>query len=268
MNNIKNLNYPAQLWLGDSDSLELSLIEHLRKNFCLNENNIICDINNNLNNVCLECAKFLNNNILTNHENILYINPEKSYTQDVIQPILDKISLNLNNNIKFYFILNKIDYLSLHCANMLLKSIEEPPEGYKFILLAQRLYQVLPTIRSRCLVSYKYSKNNNLNLNNNILSLYKVFIDLDSFSNNNINNIINSFSKLSLSDLDGILLLDKLILYWGNLYKKNINSLNNNLDLIKINKIINILNNKLLSPPYRANQKVFWRNLYLNFANL
>ena len=46
MNNIKNLNYPAQLWLGDSDSLELSLIEHLRKNFCLNENNIICDINN------------------------------------------------------------------------------------------------------------------------------------------------------------------------------------------------------------------------------
>jgi DNA polymerase III delta prime subunit len=39
------------------------------------------------------------------------------------------------------------------CANSLLKSIEEPPPGYYFILHAQAFDRVIPTIRSRCLVT-------------------------------------------------------------------------------------------------------------------
>src|SRR6202030_3428531 len=38
------------------------------------------------------------------------------------------------------------------CANALLKSIEEPSRGYHFILLAQSLERILPTIRSRCVI--------------------------------------------------------------------------------------------------------------------
>lgn len=42
------------------------------------------------------------------------------------------------------------DKLSRGAANALLKILEEPPAGVIFILLADELHRVLPTIRSRC----------------------------------------------------------------------------------------------------------------------
>lgn len=47
-------------------------------------------------------------------------------------------------------ILNPADDLEKSAANALLKSLEEPPAGTYFVLIAHRPARLLPTIRSRC----------------------------------------------------------------------------------------------------------------------
>jgi len=49
-------------------------------------------------------------------------------------------------------ILDPADDLESNAANALLKSLEEPPRGTFFILIAHRIGRLLPTIRSRCRV--------------------------------------------------------------------------------------------------------------------
>lgn len=49
-----------------------------------------------------------------------------------------------------FFIIDGVDRLTLPAANALLKTLEEPPHTARFLLLAESLQKVLPTIRSRC----------------------------------------------------------------------------------------------------------------------
>lgn len=49
-------------------------------------------------------------------------------------------------------IVDPADDLEPNAANALLKSLEEPPQGTFFLLVAHRLGRLLPTIRSRCRV--------------------------------------------------------------------------------------------------------------------
>lgn len=49
-------------------------------------------------------------------------------------------------------ILDPADDLETNAVNALLKSLEEPPEGTYFLLVAHRIGRLLPTIRSRCRV--------------------------------------------------------------------------------------------------------------------
>src|SRR5690606_39097899 len=47
-------------------------------------------------------------------------------------------------------VIDPADDLEKSAANALLKSLEEPPQGSYFLLIAHRLGRLLPTIRSRC----------------------------------------------------------------------------------------------------------------------
>ena len=47
-------------------------------------------------------------------------------------------------------IVDPIDDLETNASNALLKSLEEPPQGTFFLLIAHRIGRLLPTIRSRC----------------------------------------------------------------------------------------------------------------------
>jgi len=48
-------------------------------------------------------------------------------------------------------VLDDCELMTVQAANCLLKSLEEPPERTVLVLITQRLGQMLPTIRSRCL---------------------------------------------------------------------------------------------------------------------
>ena len=87
----------------------------------------------------------------------MWLTPEKSYTLPQLQPIFETISLQLAPDEHFFFIIEHADALTPACANSLLKVMEEPPTGYHFLLLAERQDTILPTIRSRAVISSFYT---------------------------------------------------------------------------------------------------------------
>jgi DNA polymerase-3 subunit delta' len=53
-----------------------------------------------------------------------------------------------------FFIIEQAELLSTTCANKLLKLLEEPSEGYFFILTTTQPLKILPTIASRCVTQF------------------------------------------------------------------------------------------------------------------
>lgn len=137
----------AQLWLGDPTILQDHVTEYLCKHYCPKNGCLVCR-------VCISVRK-------QEHHSVLWIEPERTYTVEHIKPIFEQTTLALDHGASFFFILGRCEYLSATCANRLLKIIEEPPPGYHFVLLAQRRDMILPTIRSRCVIT-SYSEHDML----------------------------------------------------------------------------------------------------------
>ena len=69
---------------------------------------------------------------------------------DDMRDLLAKVSLGTPGNAKVY-ILDEVHMLTRGAENALLKTLEEPPAGTTLFLLTSRPYDLLDTIRSRCL---------------------------------------------------------------------------------------------------------------------
>jgi DNA polymerase-3 subunit delta' len=83
------------------------------------------------------------------HESVLLIEPEGALIKvEQGHQILQFIRLQALQSHRFILI-DEAHRLHPAVANSLLKSLEEPPEGTTFILLAPSLTSVLPTLRSR-----------------------------------------------------------------------------------------------------------------------
>ncbi|HLB94400.1 MAG TPA: hypothetical protein VJJ81_04065 [Candidatus Babeliales bacterium] len=273
-------NTNAQLWLGAPQILTQQVNLYLRTNFCKNLNlatspgDLLASQQNfaqtalDLNCNCVACQQIN----AQQHAQILFINPESGYTVDTIKPILEQIVYSLDTNQKFFFVLPQVDQLSAVCANLLLKSLEEPPAGYHFILLAQRYYQVLPTIRSRCNISYSNAtadiKQPELQ-NSTEQELYEILTQQKVCKQDYFLQLI---TKLNLSDLAQIALLDQIILYWSQLYKQSLYNQNNltptQNNPTQLAQLVDFLNQQLLQPPVRGSAKIFWRNLFIQLNQI
>lgn len=85
------------------------------------------------------------------HHALLWLCPEKSYTKELIEPVFKKLAFSRGAHEPYFIVLEKADCLSIACANSLLKSLEEPPANYFFLLLSTN-ENVLPTLLSRCTI--------------------------------------------------------------------------------------------------------------------
>ena len=188
------------------------------------------------------------------HHSTLWIEPEKRYTLDLIEPIFKKTDLSLEPNQKYFFVLTKSDFLTPACANSLLKIVEEPPPGYHFIFVAQRKQLVLPTIRSRC-VTQSYS---NTFTNNEVLAFETHF---KSFTVNP-NAFLKELSSTQITEIESRELLDLFLEYWCAHYKKTLIS-GNSTTITRTQNMINLLQKALHNPPMPGSSKIFWRNLFL-----
>jgi len=80
----------------------------------------------------------------------MWLCPEKQYMVADIDRIIHTTSFSLEKDENFFFVLEKAETLTDACANKLLKTLEEPPQGYHFIIIATNADAIIPTIRSRC----------------------------------------------------------------------------------------------------------------------
>jgi DNA polymerase III gamma/tau subunit len=155
--------------------------------------------------------------------------------------------LQLQPNELFFFIIQKADFLTAACANKLLKPMEEPTTGYHFILLAEHPEQILPTIKSRCII-HTFETAIAASISH---PLFEVFTQ-EMVPSNEFSKILDT---ANINERESIELLDQILNYWMHAYQKDHDP--------KIISIIEKLQKAQLRTPMPGSSVTFWRNLYL-----
>lgn len=231
---------PAFLFTGSETLLEEHTIAFLQSHFCPHGKCSSCT-------VCIQIREH-------NHYACTWIEPEKRYTLEAIETIFKTTTFALDENQLHFFIIKKADFLNAACANSLLKIVEEPPTGYHFIFLAQRLSQVLPTIRSRCTHRTVGREPSTEELPPLLQHFMKLDADPLTFN--------KDLLKLLMTEEECLVFLDELISYWITVYKRSLKEHNSKLTNNAL-YIINQLKQFLLIPPAPGSAKIFWKNLFL-----
>lgn len=224
---------PAQLFIGNHEQTVQATEQLLQKIFC----------NNNACNTCRICMQIREKQ----HHEIMWLYPEKNYTLEQLENLFTTMSFQLQSNELFFFIIQKADFLTTVCANKLLKPMEEPPTGYHFILLAEHLDQILPTIKSRCIIHTLH------NTKAIAIShpLYEVFT-IKIVSSYEFSKLLDS---ITINERESIELLDQILHYWLEKYHENHDS--------SLLPLIKQIQKTQLHPPMPGSNITFWRNIYL-----
>ncbi len=226
---------PAQLFIGPNNVTLKKAQDLLQKTLCPN---------NGCQN-CLACRQILDQQ----HHCILWLEPKKNYTREILEPIFKQISFSLEPEQSYFFVFQKAERLTQSCSNSLLKSVEEPPPGYHFLFLTERLQQILPTIQSRCTANSFYESTENQEypltqtFKNAVVCAPTVFLKL--------------IGQCNPSEQETVEQLDVLLAHW---LEKNKTSGTTNKTA---QKNIAILKKALENPPMPGSSKLFWKNLYL-----
>lgn len=236
MNNIP----PAQLWLGSTTQAVETLEGYLQKIFCTAQG---CRH-------CITCRQISQKQ----HHAIRWIAPEKSYTLDELASIPATIAYALDPGELFFFIIQKADFLTATTANSLLKSLEEPPTGYHFILLAQRSESILPTIRSRCTVQMFHQQDYGSGS-----SLFDFFTTTTA---QNPSSFLSALEQSKITERESIELLDALLNYWIVTFKKALQE-NDAATIKNADHAIAVLKQAFAQPPMPGSSKIFWKDVYL-----
>jgi len=231
----------AQLWVGPHDSLLEETYRYLQKIFCSHGG-------------CYSCTT-CNQIVQQQHHAICWLYPEKQYTLEHLKTISSTLAFALDPGTLFFFIIQKADALTVACSNQLLKSIEEPPQGYHFLLLADKANDILPTIRSRCITKTWYTQNSATEH----LPIIDCFTKKNTVSPSTFASIIET-SKISEHATKEI--IEILFTHWGQLYKKAL--IKNNTDATNLALyMIEHFKKAIIMPPMPGSSKLFWKNLFL-----
>lgn len=98
---------------------------------------------------------------------LLWLSTATAYDTQAANEILHATSLKNSSTTDFFIIVEQVEKMPRVCANRILKTLEEPPPGYKFIFTTQNLTEVLDTIKSRCFVV-------NLNAEQTVVNLGRI----------------------------------------------------------------------------------------------
>ena len=182
-------------------------------NFTINENN--------------KSFKLIQNNSHPNFYLIDLLNDKKNIDIVQIRKMITYTNKSSFNNLVRFILIDNIENLNKNSVNALLKVIEEPNENIFFILINNSEKNILPTLKSRCLIfKINFTFNESINIANqilgeNILNLINQELINYYISPGEIINLIN-FSKDKNIDLKNYSLINFLILLIDNgYYKKN-----------------------------------------------
>ncbi len=84
------------------------------------------------------------------HPDFIYLKPEKAEIKiDQIRGVKDFVYLKPALSKRKVVLIEPADAMNMQAQNALLKVLEEPPEDTHFLLVANKLQKILPTIKSR-----------------------------------------------------------------------------------------------------------------------
>lgn len=144
-NEILNASVPTRLVVGPLEQIQNLAELAIRSHFCNQKHAPDSTIESIQACFCLECRRIKNHQ----HPCLVWISPEKNYSVDDVEIIFDRTKFSLDTGEVLFFVLDKASSLNAATANKLLKVLEEPPTGYKFILLAENINSLPTTIVSR-----------------------------------------------------------------------------------------------------------------------
>jgi len=246
---------PATLIIGNKEQTNIFIDKKL-KNILCNTKSEDCG--------CSECRKIESGQ----HEYIVKITPQKKYVISDIEIIFEKIKFELEDGKQFFFILENVHLLTSACANKLLKTLEEPPTGYKFFLITNNENLVIPTIKSRCLTQH---------LSGNTKDLKNPIMEFFIGTKNDPIEFERELKNQNLPESETVELINEMIHKFHEQYvslQKNCSSeeeielLTNSQEYKQVQKSINFLKQKLVMPPQQGGSILFWRNIFLNFPRV
>jgi hypothetical protein len=231
----------AQLWVGPHDILLQEVYRYLQTILC---NQGGCSM-------CTVCTHI----VQQQHHAICWLYPEKQYTLDKLEIIFSTLAFALDPDALFFFIIQKADTLSAACSNQLLKSLEEPPRGYHFLLLTDNTHDILPTIRSRCIIKTWHTQSNE-HAHQAIIDCFtkKNKLSATAFA------LLVETSKINEHETKEV--IELLLTYWGQQYKKAL--LKNTADATqRALYMVEHFKHALIMAPMPGSSKLFWKNLFL-----
>ena len=230
---------PAQLWIGHLPIITEQVEKYLQKIWCKTGG-------------CSWCTQCTHIRQRTHHA-LLWITPGSIYSTEQIEQVLHKMSFMLDEEEHFFFIFELADRLTTASGSQLLKSIEEPPPGYHFILLTERPDALLPTTISRCHVQTWYQKGT-VPANELVTLFIAPVIDTIAAMNLIEKNELDEKDSLSLIDL----IIEKIFATGKELADTDHTK--------KLHKRIAILSRELLRPPMPGSSKLLWKNILLQIT--
>ena len=259
----KEKKIPNKILLsGKKGSGKSTLAYHLI-NYILSENE---EYKYNLENLSINknnrSYKLLQNNSHPNFYLIDLLTEKKSIDVGQIREMINYTNKSTFNNMARFILIDNVENLNKNSVNALLKIIEEPNENVFFILINNSEKNILPTLKSRCLIfkiSLTFSES--LNISNSILEknvLEFVNYDLLSYYNSpgEIISLFNFADEKSINLKDHTISSFINLIIENNYYKKN--------KPIKV-LLINLIELFFLKKYMITNTKISLINFYYEF---
>jgi hypothetical protein len=232
----------AYLWIGPEEEIRQRAVALMKQILCSRQG---CR-------ACVDCRLIDQ----MQHHFVTWIVPENSYTLKQIEVLFKTVCFKLEPGNHHFIVLERADLLTAACANSLLKSLEEPPVGYHYILLAPRMEGILPTIRSRCVVEVDASKDP-------VAHRLVQFFTKDRCSR--YADLMKEIEKSRVIEHEIDQLLDSCMHYWQNSYKQALLA-NNKEAISQIARVQEILQKARSKPPMPGSSKLFLKNLFLQLS--
>ena len=226
---------PALLWIGPDEFLANQAKQFLQKRWCPHHG-------------CTKCITCQSIDAI-NHHHLRWFNPQKRYTRDLLDDLFSTISFSLEEGEEYFFVIQKADYLTPACFNSLLKSMEEPPAGYHFLLLAQHLHMVAATIRSRCIIHQWHTSQS-------LLEQYPIISYFLTQKKHSPADFVVTLEQSSLDEQKTVELLDELLGYWLAQYAQPENK-------IRAKQMISLIKHALEEPPMPGGSTMFWKQFFI-----
>ncbi len=180
---------------------------------------------------------------------------ENLYTVAHVETVLQTLSLSLDPERHFFIIFERAELFHHASAQRLLKSIEEPPTGYHFILLARRKHGILSTIASRCLIE-QYSS-----IDTQKPPLFEYFIESSSVSAAEFAQLL---SRQKVTEAQVYDYLDALMGHWHERLVST--SEDESYDHAKAQKALHIIEDARGILPMSGSANLFLKNLFMRLS--